>query len=224
MNSQKKDANMSLYRRLASGVLSETIKSFKGCTIQSTIKYSIYYYFDEQVDKINDSEEQVDARNWLRNDSAEQVDQINDSDKYVDAISDPKKLVDAGSDPKSNPSSDTKVATHTTNGKFTQKKLISRFVTKITPVVIRTVKPLVTANAVDVQEILIPHQTVFLKAIVTDTAHSCARILRTPGKVSRTGRENSMPRDVKYNEKSRLISPSPGSKPNSVSPARFRNQ
>ena len=49
-----------------------------------------------------DSKEHVDARNWLRNDSAEQVDVINDSEK----------LVLDGSDPKSDPS----VATHTTNG------------------------------------------------------------------------------------------------------------
>ena len=66
-------------------------KEFKGCTIQS----------DKQVDKIIDSEEHVDARNWLRNNSA----------KQVDAISDPKTFVMDGSDPKSDPS----VATHTTN-------------------------------------------------------------------------------------------------------------
>ena len=37
MNAQKKDADMSLERRLVSGVLAETIKFFKGYTIQSTI-------------------------------------------------------------------------------------------------------------------------------------------------------------------------------------------
>ena len=81
VNAQKKDANMSLGRQIYSGILSETIKNFKGCTIQSTIKNSVYYESGEQVNKINDSKEQVDARNWLRNDSDEQVDQINDSDK-----------------------------------------------------------------------------------------------------------------------------------------------
>ena len=65
---------------------------FKGCSIQS----------DEQVDETIDSEEHVDARNWLRNDSAEQVGVTNDSEKLV---------VD-GSDPKSDPS----IATDTTNG------------------------------------------------------------------------------------------------------------
>ena len=90
MNAQKKDANMSLERRLASGILAETIKIFNGCTIQSTINDSVYIESDEKVDKINNSEEQIDARNWLRNDSAEQADQINDSDKKDDAISDSK--------------------------------------------------------------------------------------------------------------------------------------
>ena len=67
------------------------VEIFKGCSIQS----------DEQVDKIVDSKEQVDARNWLRNDSAEQVDVLKDSENLV---------VD-GSDPKRDPY----VATHTTN-------------------------------------------------------------------------------------------------------------
>ena len=52
MNAQKKDANMSLYRRLASGFIAETITYFKGCTIQSTINNSGYYESDEQVDAI----------------------------------------------------------------------------------------------------------------------------------------------------------------------------
>ena len=52
--------------------------------------------------QIIDSKEHVDARNWLRNDSA----------KKVDAISDSKKLVVDGSDPKRDP----RVPTHTTNG------------------------------------------------------------------------------------------------------------
>ena len=63
---------------------------------------SICVQSDEQADTIIDSKGLVDARNWLRNDSAEQVDVINDS----------KKLIVDGSDPKSDPS----VATHTTNG------------------------------------------------------------------------------------------------------------
>ena len=68
------------------------VKEFKVCTIQS----------DEQVDTTIDSEEHVDVRNWLRNDSSKQVDAINDSEKLV---------VD-GSDSKS----DLSIATQTTDG------------------------------------------------------------------------------------------------------------
>ena len=57
------------------------VKEFKGFTIQS----------DEQVNTTIDSEDYVDARNWLRNDSTEQG----------DAKSDSKKLVVDGSNPKS---------------------------------------------------------------------------------------------------------------------------
>ena len=163
-------------------------------------------------------------RNWLRNDSDEQVQQINDSDKQVYAISDSEKLVGAGSDPKSDPSSDPKVDTHTTNGNLTQKLLIIRFFPKIIPVVIGLINPLVTTDVVDVQDILSLRQTVPPKASVTDAACSCVRIFRTPGKKSCTYRDDSMPRDVNCDENSRLISPIPGSNPNSVSPELFRNQ
>ena len=77
---------------------------------------------------------------------------------------------------------------------------------------------------VGVQEILSLRQTVLPKASITDRARSCARILQTPGKVSRTGRDDSMPRDVSSDENSRLSSPISGSNPNSVFPARFGNQ
>ena len=68
------------------------VKEFNECTIQS----------DKQANTIIDSEEHVDARNWLRNESAEQV----------DAKKDFEKLVMDGNDPKNCPS----VATHATNG------------------------------------------------------------------------------------------------------------
>ena len=82
MNVQKKDVNFSLERRRVSGILAEIVENSKGCTIQS----------GKQVDKIIDSEEHVDTRSWLRNDSA----------KQVDAISDSKKFFVDGSNPKSN--------------------------------------------------------------------------------------------------------------------------
>ena len=46
VNAQKKDANMTYERRTASGILEETIKEFKGCTIQSKINDSRYYDSD----------------------------------------------------------------------------------------------------------------------------------------------------------------------------------
>ena len=160
------------------------VENFKGCTIQSTISDSTHSNSDKQVDKINDSEKQVDARNWLRNDSVEQVDQINDSNKRVDAIindskkqvdsiSDSGKLVLTGSDQKSDPGSDLKADTHTTNGIFTQKLLISRFIPKIIPVVFWPINPPITVDVMGVQEILSPLQTVLLKASITDVVRSC---------------------------------------------------
>ena len=103
------------------------VKEFKGCTIQS----------DKQVNTTIDSEEHVDARNWLRNDSAEKV----------DAISDSEKLVVDGSDPKSDPS----IATHTTNGisdtdttnVISTQKL---FINPTIQAVVRPITPLVTAE------------------------------------------------------------------------------
>ena len=73
MNVQKKDAIFSLERRIASCIIAEIVEIFKGCTIQSTISNSAHSDSDKPVDKINDSEEQLDVRNWLRNDSAEQI-------------------------------------------------------------------------------------------------------------------------------------------------------
>ena len=113
-------ANWSLERQLASGTLAEMAENFKGYTIQSTISNYAQSDSNKQVDEINDSDEQVGAKNWSRNYSVGQVDQINDSDKQVGAISDSEKLVVTGSDPKSDQGRNPKVATHTTNRKFTQ--------------------------------------------------------------------------------------------------------
>ena len=144
-----------------------------------------------------------------------------DSSEQVDAISDSEKLVDAGSNPKSNPSRYPKVATHTNNGKFTQKLLINPTI----PVFIGPINTLVTANVVGFQEMLRPRQTVILKADVTDVARSCAQILRTPGKVNRTERDGTSPRDVNSAEmNSRLISQSPSFNSTSVFPAHFKKK
>ena len=151
------------------------VENFKGCTTQS----------NGQVDKIIDSEEHVDTRNWLRN----------DYDKQVDAISDYEKLVVDGSNPKSNP----RVATHTTNGISatdttngisTQKLLINPTI----HVVVRPTTPLVTSGVVRAQESLRLCQTVRPQANVTDAVRNCARIYRTHGKVIGMEREIATPR------------------------------
>ena len=134
-NVQKKRKNLSLERQLAAGLMAEMVENFKGCTIQS----------DEQVDKIIDSEEHVDARNWLRNDYAEQVDEISDYEKLV---------VD-GSYPKSDPRVATHTtnrisATHTTNRISTQKILINPTIQDV----VGPITPLVTTSVVGGRDIL----------------------------------------------------------------------
>ena len=82
MNIQKKNTNLSLEGRLTLGVLAKIVEIFKGFKIQS----------DKQVDKIIDSEEHVEARSWIRNDSAKQFDAINDSKKMFVDGSDQKAM------------------------------------------------------------------------------------------------------------------------------------
>ena len=167
-----KYANMTYERRIASGILAETIKQFKGCTIQSTIRNSAHSYSDEKVDAISDYEERVDA--------------IRNSEELLDAVSDPK----------SNPSRNPKVATHTTNGKCSQKLSKNRFVPKIIQGVIRPIDQLVTEDVPGIRETLGSRQTVFPKEIVTDTAYSGASIFWTLREVSRTDRDGSKPQEV----------------------------
>ena len=106
----------------------------------------------------------------MRNYSEEQFDAINNS------INDSEELVHAVSDPKSDPSINPKVATYTTNDKFTQKLLIGRFVAKIIPAAICPVDQLVTEDPLGIRDILGSCQTVLPKAIVTDAASCGARI------------------------------------------------
>ena len=148
------------------------VKEFNECTIQS----------NKQIDTIIDSEEHVDARTWLRNNSA----------KHVDAISDSEKLVVDVSDPKSDPS----VATHTTKGISTQKLFINPTI----QAVVRPITLLVTVEVEVTQESLSPRQTSLPQANITDAARSCARIFRTTGKVIGTERDRAMPRDASSSE------------------------
>ena len=177
------------------------VEYFKVCTIQS----------NKQVDKIIDYEEHVDARNWLRNDYAKQVDTISDSEKIV---------VD-GSDPKSDPS----VATHTING-FSDTDTTNRISTHkllINPtiqVVFGPITPLITAGVEGARESLSPLQTVLPQENVTDVARPCARVYRINGKVIGTERDSAKPREASSSERrSRLSFQSPIFIATSVSPA-----
>ena len=82
----------------------------------------------------------------VHSDSEEYVDAISDSEEQVDAISNSEELVDAVINPKSDPISDPKVATYTTNGNFPQKLLKNRFVPKIIKGEIRPIDQLSTEN------------------------------------------------------------------------------
>ena len=61
INAQKKYANVTYEGQIASGILAETIKYFKGCRIQSTISDSTHSNSEELVDALSDSEELVDV-------------------------------------------------------------------------------------------------------------------------------------------------------------------
>ena len=138
ITAQKKDANMTYDRQIDSCIFLETIKEFKGCTIQSTISDSAQSNSKEQGDVISDSEEQVNV--------------ISNSEEMVYAVSDPK--------------SDPKVATYTTNGNFAQKKLKNRFFPKIIQDAIRLIDQLVTEDVPGIRDTLGKHQTVLLKEII----------------------------------------------------------
>ena len=125
-------------------------------------------------------------------DSEKQVDAIRDSEEQVDAIINSEELVDTVSDSKSDPSSNPKVATYTTNGNFPQKKSVP----KIIQDAILPIDQLVTEGLPGIQETLRARQTMLLKEIVTDAVCSGARIFRNPREVSRTGRDRSTPQDV----------------------------
>ena len=87
------------------------------------------------------------------------------------------------------------------------------------------ITPLVTASVLGARKSLSPFQKVLPQANVVDAARSCARTYRTPGKVSRTKRDGSTPRDASSSETSSRVSfQSPSCVVTSVSPAQFREQ
>ena len=151
MHVEQKDSKFSLQRRRATGVLIEMVECLIGCTIQS----------NKQVDEIFYSEEHVDASNWLRNNSAEQV----------DAISDSKKLVVDGSDPKS----DQRVATHNTNGisatHTTQKLFINPTIQVVVRPITRSTPPMWWAR-----EVFLAYARKFFYRRTSRTRRAVARV------------------------------------------------
>ena len=130
----------------------------------------------------------------------------------------------------SNPKSDQRVATHTTNiisathttnGISTQKLLINPTI----QVVVGLITPLFTSNVEGARESLNPRQRVLPQANVTDAARPCACVYRTPGKVIRTERDSATPRDASSSKtRSRSIFQSPTFVAIYVSPSQFRDQ
>ena len=101
----------------------------------------------------------------------------------------------------SNPKTDPRVATHTTNrisdthttNRIPTQKLLTN---PTIQVVVGPITPLVVAGVVGAQESLSPRQTVLLQAKVIDAVRSCVRIYRTPGKVSGTERDGATSMDA----------------------------
>ena len=99
---------------------------------------------------------------------------------------------DAESDPISNP----KLDTYTTNLKTPQKLFNNWFIPKIILGAIRPIDQLSTEDVPWIWETLDAWQTMLSKDIFTDATRSGARIFRTPREVSWTDRDGSMPQDV----------------------------
>ena len=105
-------------------------------------------------------------------------------------------------DAKGNTESDPKTVTHTrddkkrkvtdtSNGKLQQKLLINRTL----PIITTTIDPHITdmvATCGGTPRLLTTPNT---KEVITDAARNSAHVLWTPGHVSRTGRDGTMPRN-----------------------------
>ena len=75
------------------------------------------------------------------------------------------------------------------------------------------------------QDGLSPRQTFLLQTNVTDSARSCARIYRTPGKLSGTERDATTPRDASFSKTNSILSLQiPSVVVTFVSPSQFKDQ
>ena len=103
INTQREDANVTNARRIASDIHAEMMKEFKVFTIQSTISDSAHSEYNKLDDAISDSEELADA--------------VRDSEELVDAVRNSKEVVN----PINNLASNPMVATHTSDGNYSNK-------------------------------------------------------------------------------------------------------
>ena len=158
-NIQGKVENVQNERRISSDILAETMKGFKGLTLDSTINDSAYYHSEEG-----------------------------------DAESDPKsntRVATLTSDGKKRKDADTE----TTNGKSPQKLLINRLIPEITPDVIKPIDQTITKDAVGSGETLYVRRMILLKDIVTDASRRAAYLYRNPTDVSWQGKDRTTPQD-----------------------------
>ena len=158
---KRKDSNVTCERQIVSGIIAETMKEFKGFTIQSTIGNSAHSNSKELVDAIINSEEPVDA--------------ISNSEELFDAVS------NFARDPKvDNHISEGNSATDTTNITSTQKLLAKREV----PAIIQGVIPPVHQTTADVVLTCVGDfhavRTVVLDNIVMGAAPRAARVFKDP--------------------------------------------
>ena len=146
-----------------------------------------------------------------------------DSEEH-DAVSDPKSdsLVATST---SNGNKRKITDTDTTNGNSPHRLISNQIIPKIIPGAIYPIDQTIMEYVAGIVETLDAHQTVISKEIVTDVAHSGARIFRTPREVRRTGRDGTTPRDGNIVvEADRLTSPIKICQSTTDSPSQNRNQ
>ena len=100
-------------------------------------------------------------------------------------------------DTESNPNSDPKVATYTTNGNSPHTLFINRLIPEIIPDAIPPIDQIIKENASGIRETLEARQKILSKEIVMYAVRGGARIFLTRREEIRTGRDKTTPWDRK---------------------------
>ena len=129
-------------------------------------------------------------------------------------------------DAESDPNSDPKVYTYTTNENYPQKLFINRLIPEIIWGSITPIHQTITEDDAGIRETFEACQTIILKEIGTDAARRGARIFRTPVDVSRNGQGRHHATGQKYRCRvsTRLTSPVRIYHSTTKSPSRPGNQ